>query len=229
MVLFPHGGPQSADTPHFDNWVAFMADRGCAVLQVNFRGSTGYGVEFTKKGLRRWGLEMQDDLTDAVQEFIKRGVADPKRVAIVGASYGGYAALMGLVKTPDLFRAAFAFAPVCDLVELTKEQVRNGNKKVVKAQVGDPDEDRQQLIDTSPNRQVHKIQQPVVLIHGTQDRQAEYEHSVLMAKALKEAGKPHKFITQRLGDHQLSHLPYRLELFRELESFLDTNLELGKA
>lgn len=228
MVLFPHGGPQAADDPNFDSWVAFMADRGCAVLQVNFRGSIGYGGEFMKKGLRRWGLEMQDDLTDAVQEFVKRGIADPARIVAVGASYGGYAALMGLVKTPELFQGAFAFAPVTDLVEMTKEQIRyrHGYRKVVKAQVGDPDEDRQQLIDTSPNLHVSRIKRPVVLVHGTQDRQAEYQHSVLMAKALAAAGKPHKLITQRLGDHQASHLPYRLQLFRELQAFLDERLQL---
>lgn len=221
MVVFPHGGPQSLDGPDFDYWVAFMADRGYAVLQVNFRGSTGYGQAFMEAGLRRWGLEMQDDLTDAVAEAVRRGVADPARVAIVGASYGGYAALMGAAKTPDLYRGAFAFAPVTDLHLYAAEAVDDYGRDTIRRQIGDPSADRKQLMDTSPCRLAARIQVPVVLVHGTLDRQVEHKHSVLMAEALKAAGKPHEFITQKGGDHQLSHLPYRRQLFTALEQFLD--------
>ena len=227
FVVFPHGGPQASDGPEFDNWVAFMADRGYAVLQVNYRGSTGYGQAFMDAGLRRWGLEMQDDLTDAVAAVVKKGLADPARVAIVGASYGGYAALMGVCKTPKLYQGAFAFAPVVDLVELVADAGQFRARESVRRQIGEASDDKPRLKETSPNLLAAKIEVPVVLIHGTHDRQAEYQHSVWMADALKANGKKYKFTTQDKGDHQLSHLPYRKQLFEQLETFL---LEtLGKA
>lgn len=228
MVLFPHGGPQSADGPEFDDWAAFMADRGYAVLQVNFRGSTGYGRAFMEAGLRRWGLEMQDDLSDAVAEFIKRGVADPARVAIVGASYGGYAALMGAVKTPQLFKGAFAFAPVTDLVELAEEEGQSMSRESMRRQIGDARDDRERLRATSPRLHADKIQIPVHLVHGTHDRQVDYRHSVWMAEALKAAGKAHELVTLENGDHQLSHYPYRLRLFTDLEKFLGKVIGPGR-
>jgi len=139
LVIFPHGGPQAADGPEFDPWVSFMVDRGCAVLQVNFRGSTGYGYAHMKAGLRRWGLEMQEDLEDAVAECVKQGLADASRVAIVGASYGGYAALMGVIKTPDLYRGAFAHAPVTDLLEWAEEWGQYSSmRETVRRQIADP-------------------------------------------------------------------------------------------
>jgi len=220
LVLFPHGGPQASDGPEFDEWAAFMADRGHAVLQINFRGSTGYGREFMEAGLRRWGLEMQDDLTDAVAEAVKIGIADPERVAIVGASYGGYAALMGAIKTPDLFRGAFAFAPITDLLDLTDAEGQFSNREMVRKQIGDAREDSERLKATSPRFHADKVKVPITLIHGTHDRQADHKHSVWMAAALKAAGKPHEFISLDRGDHQLSHYPYRLQLFTALENFL---------
>lgn len=227
LVIFPHGGPQASDGPEFDYWVAFMADRGYAVLQVNYRGSTGYGKAFMDAGLRRWGLEMQDDLTDAVAEVVKKGIADPDRIAIVGASYGGYAALMGVCKTPKLYKGAFAFAPVTDLVELTADAGQFRSREAVRRQIGEATDDKPRLKSTSPNLLAASIEVPVVLVHGTYDRQAEYLHSVWMADALKAQGKKYKFITLDKGDHQLSHLPYRKQMFELLETFLvDT---LGKA
>lgn len=224
LVLFPHGGPQYADGPEFHDWAAFMADRGYAVLQVNFRGSTGRGVEFINAGLRRWGLEMQDDLTDAVAEFVKRGIADPARVAIVGGSYGGYAALMGVIKTPKLFQGAFAFAPVTDLLDLTTEEGQGSSREAIRRQIGDSRDDAERLKATSPRFHAEKIEKPVVIIHGTHDRQVEHRQSVWMAEALKAAGKPHEFVSLDKGDHQLSHYPYRLQTLTMLEKFLRQTL-----
>jgi pimeloyl-ACP methyl ester carboxylesterase len=223
LVVLVHGGPQSHDTTAYDGWPAFIAARGYAVLQVNFRGSSGAGQALIEAGQKRWGLEMQDDLSDGVAELVKRGIADPQRVAIVGASYGGYAALMGVVKTPQQYRGAFAFAPLSDLVELVRE-VENQNTIYVSSlwqrQLGRLSSDRERLAATSPRLQADKISVPVVLIHGTLDRQAPYEHSVWMADALKAAGKDVRFISQERGDHQLSHQPYRLQFFQELDAFL---------
>ncbi len=122
LVLLPHGGPGSRDVLDFDYWTQFLVSRGWAVLQVNFRGSSGYGGDFLKTGFKRWGLEMQDDLTDAAQYAIDQGIADPECICIVGASYGGYAALMGVVKTPQLFRCAVSFTGVSDLIAFPKEK-----------------------------------------------------------------------------------------------------------
>lgn len=221
LVVFPHGGPQSSDGPEFDSWAAFMADRGHLVLQLNFRGSTGYGQTHLKAGLRRWGLEMQDDLEDGVRHLVELGWVDPQRVAIVGASYGGYAALMGVVKTPRLYRGAFAFAPVTDLIAHTEEWGQFSMRETVRRQIGDPWDDRAQLAATSPVLQAGKVQVPVVLFHGTLDRQVDHRHSVRMAEALTAAGKEVQFVSLPHGDHQLSHQPFRDQLFGALERFLD--------
>lgn len=220
LVVFPHGGPQSADGIEFDSWVMFMADRGYLVIQPNFRGSTGYGQSYMEAGLRRWGLEMQEDLEDVVAYSVAKGWADPGRVAIVGASYGGYAALMGVVKTPDLYRGAFAFAPVTDLVDLAEEFGQGSRRESMRRQIGDARDDAERLRATSPCNFAEKIKVPVVLVHGTHDRQAEYRHSVKMAEALKKAGKPHTFYSFEKGDHQLSHQAYGDQLFGHLEKFL---------
>lgn len=223
LVLLVHGGPQAHDHAEYEDWPAFIAERGYAVLQVNFRGSTGAGQALIDAGHKRWGLEMQDDLSDGVAELVKRGIADPQRVAIVGASYGGYAALMGTVKTPQQYRGAFAFAPLTDLVELLRE-VESRNTvyvdSLLQRQLGQLSSDRERLIATSPRLQAEKISVPVVLIHGTLDRQVPHEHSVWMADALKAAGKDVRFISQERGDHQLSHQPYRLQMLQELDAFL---------
>ena len=219
-VVFPHGGPQSSDGLEFDSWAMFMADRGYFVIQPNFRGSTGYGQAYLEAGLRRWGLAMQEDLEDVLQHCVGKGWCDPQRVAIAGASYGGYAALMGVVKTPDLYRGAFAFAPVTDLVDMASEAGQGSRREAVRRQVGDARDDAERLRATSPCLHADRIQVPVVLCHGTHDRQAAYQHSVKMAEALKKAGKPHSFHTFEKGDHQLSHQAYRDQLFGHLEKFL---------
>ncbi|MDN3921291.1 S9 family peptidase [Roseateles violae] len=223
LVVLPHGGPQSADTGLYDTWSAFIAARGYAVLQVNFRGSTGSGQKHLQAGLRRWGLEMQDDLEDGVAELVRRGTADPKRVAIAGSSYGGYAALMGAVKTPGLYRGAFAFAPVTDLVDLIRESENFRtmySREAVAEQIGTLADDRARLEATSPRRQAARIEVPVVLLHGTLDRSVPFEQGQGMADALKAAGKDLRFVKQERGDHFLSHQPHRLQFFQELEGFL---------
>ena len=226
MVLLPHGGPASRDDADFDTWTEFLADRGYAVLQVNFRGSDGYGYEFKSAGLKRWGLEMQDDLTDAVLWATQQGIADKERVCIVGASYGGYAALMGVVKTPELYRCAVSFAGVSDLPDLIEyESDYIGGREAAERMIGRAWGDRERLRATSPARQAERIRVPVLLVHGTADRTVPVEQSQDMAKALKRAGKPYRYIEEEGGDHHLSQYPHRLEFFKALESFLDQQLQ----
>ena len=225
LVMYVHGGPQSRTDAGFDEWTQFFANRGYAVLEVNFRGSTGYGEALLASGLRRWGAEMQDDLTDGVAWAVKEGYADPKRVCIVGASYGGYAALMGVAKTPDLYRCAVSFAGVTDLYELGRDNdIYDGGKEIFEAQIGSIDTEQERLKATSPRYLAKQIKVPVLLVHGTQDRSVKYYQAELMDKALTEAGKPHKFITQVRGDHHLSLYSHSLEFFKAMEAFLAQNL-----
>ncbi len=220
-ILLVHGGPQSHDDASFDSWAQFLANRGYAVLQVNFRGSTGFGNALRSAGLRRWGLEMQDDLTDAAMWIAKQGIADPQRISIVGASYGGYAALMGAAKTPELFRSAVSFAGVTDLVELGLDE----NKYIFEQQIGSLDTERERLRATSPVFLADKYKIPLLLIHGTKDRSVPYNQAVMMTKALTDAGnKSFRFVTQEHGDHHLSIYEHRLQFFKELEGFLAQNM-----
>jgi len=226
LVLLPHGGPQSQDSVEFDAWSSFLAGRGYAVLQVNFRGSTGFGAKFLLAGLRRWGLQMQDDLADGVKDLVDRGIADPARVCIVGGSYGGYAALMGGIKTPGLYRCVFAFAPVTDLVDLSEHaHFRYYDLgEALDAQIGD---DPEQLRATSPRLQARRMGPPVLLMHGTADRSVDYAQGEGMAAALTKAGKKVRFITQDQGDHHLSNQGHRTQFFREPEAFLLEHLGPG--
>ena len=220
-VLLPHGGPLGADTLDFDPLAQFLAHRGYAVLQVNFRGSAGQGYDFAKAGLKRWGLEMQDDLTDALAWLVQRGTADPARVCIAGGSYGGYAALMGGAKTPLLYRCIVSLAGVSDLPDLAAHQARYVNGlDVFSRQVGAAWGDREQLAATSPSRLAAQFQAPVLLVHGTNDRSVPYAQAETMMKALQAAGKDVRLVTLDKGDHFLSDQSHRLQFYRALEDFL---------
>jgi len=229
-VILPHGGPAANDTLAFDPLVAFIANRGHAVLQVNFRGSSGLGPEHLQAGLKRWGLEMQDDLSDSVQWLVKQGVADPARVCIVGGSYGGYAALMGGAKTPDLYRCIVSMAGVSDLLAMADHSAQFVNGADLYArQVGSFWRDRQQLKDTSPVRLAERFEAPVLLVHGSEDSVVPFAQSQAMADALTAAGKPVQLLKLEQGDHSLSHPADRLRYFQALEAFLDRHLAVPAA
>lgn len=225
-VVLPHGGPLSSDELDFDPWSQFLANRGIAVLQVNFRGSTGFGHDLMAAGLKRWGLEMQDDITDATQWLVASGVADPKRVCIVGGSYGGYAALMGAAKTPDLYRCAVSFAGVSDLYLMVVHEEDYANHKIVEKQIASREGDLLQMRRTSPRYLADQVKVPVLLVHGTQDRVVPIEQSEVMADALKSAGKPVRYVVQEGGDHHLSRYDQNLQFFQELDRFLGEQLQL---
>jgi len=220
-IIFPHGGPISYDSTTFDYWAQFLANRGYAVLQMNFRGSAGYGFNFMSSGLKNWGLEMQTDIEDGAHWLIGQGISDPKRMCIVGASYGGYAALMGVAITPDLYQCAISVAGVTDLEELVKSSRGYDNSKIVKKQIGDDYDD---LYQRSPISKVASIKVPVLLIHGTKDRVVRVEQSEKMYDALKDLQKPVKYIELENGDHYLSNNQHRLTTFIEIERFLAANL-----
>ncbi len=224
MVVMPHGGPTSRISWSFDYWAQFLSSRGYAVLQPNFRGSSGYGSDFETAGDDEWGLAMQDDITDGVKAMIEQGIADPNRIAIVGGSYGGYAALMGAVKTPDLYRCAVAYAPVTDLPKFISERaVYKFSDRNIPG-LGHKGEDKERLKTTSPINNVDKINIPILLVHGDKDRTVDVSHSEKMASKLKRKNKAVKLIVQEEGDHGPSLGQHRIELLREMEAFLAAHM-----
>jgi len=229
LVVMPHGGPDARDRIGFDWWAQFLANRGYAVLQPNFRGSVGYGENFTNAGLRQWGLKMQDDISDGVKKVIADGIADPKRVCIVGASYGGYAALAGAAFSPDLYACAISFAGISDLPAMLRtEHKDHGEDSQTSSfwatRIGSSDENWDQLTATSPARHVDKVRCPILLMHGEGDTTVRIDQSERMADALKDAGKPVQFIRIPGEDHYLNLSETRVRLLTETENFLKKNI-----
>ena len=224
LVVMPHGGPWVRDSWGADPQVQFLANRGYAVLQMNFRGSTGYGWKFQEAGFREWGKKMQDDITDGVKWAIDQGIADPGRIAIFGSSYGGYAALMGLATTPELYRCGISFAGVTDVVRTLKAHRwrRLRNNRIM---VGDYREQQAELEAVSPVNLAHQIKAPVLLAHGALDYTVEVEQAENMAKALKKAGKKYSLIIEKLEGHGFANETNRVKLFQRVEAFLQENMK----
>jgi len=220
-ILHPHGGPGAREYGGFDYWTSFFANRGYAVFRPNFRGSSGYGKQFAESQMQGWGLTMQDDLTDAAQWLIEQQIADPKRLCIVGASYGGYAAAMAAVKTPDLFACAVSFAGVMDLDMLVSKSRYFLNKKFVRQQIGEDDDD---LEARSPYYNAAKITIPLLLLHGEDDRVVDVRQSREMYDELRDLGKPVRYVEFENGDHFLSIQRNRHLAFAEMETFLQKYL-----
>ncbi|RDV24826.1 S9 family peptidase [Alteromonas aestuariivivens] len=216
-IIHPHGGPGARDYSGFDYWTAFFSSRGYAVLRPNFRGSSGYGYEFSQAQMRGWGLQMQDDITDAAQWMIGQGYANPEKMCIVGASYGGYAAMMATVKTPELFSCAVSFAGVSDLERVVYRSRSFTNEEFVKNQIGDDDDD---LEKRSPISHVAGIKTPILLLHGEEDRVVHVEQSREMAEELEDLKKPFKYVELESGDHYLSIQRNRHKVFAEMDAFL---------
>ncbi|MDJ0765575.1 MAG: S9 family peptidase [Myxococcota bacterium] len=221
-VLFPHGGPISRDYGGFDYWKVFFVNRGYAVFQPNFRGSSGYGRKFKMAAFEGFGKEMQDDLTDGANWLIDQGIADKDRMCIVGASYGGYAALMGAVKTPDLFTCAVSFAGFSDLKGFRDGKWFYANYKAIEALFGD---DSAKLKENSPRRRADQIQIPILLVHGENDLTVPVDQSRVMAKALEDNQKEYKYIELEDGTHHLSNERNRIRLFQEMDLFLSEHLD----
>jgi dipeptidyl aminopeptidase/acylaminoacyl peptidase len=227
VVVNPHGGPWARDNAAFDPELQFFASRGWAVFRPNFRGSDGYGLEHRMAGYGQWGLAMQDDISDGVAWLIEQGIADPDRICIYGGSYGGYAALMGLVKTPELYRCGAAFAAVSDIVDLIddKEWYANFDDSEYAKLIGDRKADREKLRAASPAQRASDIRDPVFLAHGEEDRVVRVGQSRKMAEALKDAGKEHELLILEKEGHGLFYERNRLDFYRRLEAFLHRHLD----
>ncbi len=221
FVVLPHGGPSAHDEKMFDWWVQFLASRGYGVLQPQFRGSTGYGRDFLVAGYQQWGLAMQDDITDGTRWLATQGLADPHRIAIVGASYGGYAALMGVAREPTLYRCAVDIAPVTDLLTLVEDEQASLFGDLNLPQIGGYGG---ALEKTSPLYLAAGIQRPVLLVHGRKDYTVPVQHTEAMSRALMKAGKPAQTVLLDEADHYFTRAADRVTLLRALESFLAANM-----
>lgn len=227
LVVFPHGGPYARDTDEFDWWAQFLATRGYAVLQPQFRGSFGFGADLYRAGHRQWGRGMQDDITAGVQELVRKGVADPKRVCIVGASYGGYAALAGAAFTPDVYACAASVNGIADIPQMAGFiRERNGEDsdsyRYWRDLIGDPSD--ADVIAFSPSRAVDAIKAPILLIHAANDTRVPPSQSRIFADLLRRKGKEVELIELPGEDHWLSTGRSRLTVLETLERFLAANL-----
>jgi dipeptidyl aminopeptidase/acylaminoacyl peptidase len=217
LILMPHGGPGVRDDEGWDWWVQFLASRGYAVLQPNYRGSTGFGTKFYKLGDGQWGLKMQDDLTDAVGWAAKQGIADPKRVCIVGGSYGGYAAFRAAQRDKGVYRCAVSFAGVSDMSAMLRYDgsFLNGNSAKDFLRRKAPD-----LKAVSPINFAADFSTPILIMHGKADQVVPVKQSREMVERLKAAGATYRYVEQPLGDHHFTRQADRLQFLQELETFL---------
>jgi dienelactone hydrolase len=222
VVVLPHGGPSGQDDPAFDWWAQAFASRGYAVFQPNFRGSTGRGEAFARAGHGEWGRKMQSDISDGLAALAEKGIVDPRRACIVGASYGGYAALAGVTLQQGLYRCAVGVAPVADVALMYRTDVReSGASRVVSQSLQKQLGPRSGYDEISPRRFAAKADAPILLIHGRDDIVVPFEQSKVMADALKDAGKPHRLVELRDEDHWLSRPATRLQMLEEAVAFVE--------
>ncbi len=228
-ILFPHGGPEAYDRKGFDYMAQYFASQGYAVIQPQFRGATGFGPEHRIAGRGEWGKKMQDDLTDAISDLVEKGTINPERVCIVGASYGGYAALAGATFTPDVYKCAVSINGVSDVERMMKTDRREYGKnhwvvsyweKVISQ--GNVDEDHLETI--SPINHIDNIDIPVLLIHGERDNVVKFRQSKNMANKLEDANKVFEFVKLEKGDHHLSSAENRMNAMLAIDRFLKEHL-----
>ena len=225
LVVLPHGGPHGVrDYPLFDYEVQLLANRGYAVLQINFRGSGGYTTKFKRRGYKQWGGDMINDILDATQWVLDQDMADKDRVCVYGASFGGYAALMSAVRAPEMFQCTIGYAGVYDLnakMEQGDIPRRFGGKGYIKKVIGT---DEEQLKESSPVNHAGKIKAAVMLIHGDEDARVPNYHAKTMRKALKAADKPVEWLYIKDVAHGAWSLKNREKIYSELLAFLDQHI-----
>ena len=225
-VVHPHGGPWFRDTWGYDPEVQFLANRGLCVLQMNFRGSVGYGRAFWEASFGQWGLRMQDDITDGAQWLVAQGVADPKRIAIYGASYGGYATLAGVTSTPDLYAAAVDYVGVSNLFTFMETIPPYWKPMLPKFydMVGDPQKDAERLRATSPVFHADRIKTPLLIVQGARDPRVNKNESDQMVAALKERGVDVQYLVKDNEGHGFRNEENQFEFYGKMEEFLRQHL-----
>ncbi len=230
LVVLPHGGPVGVrDTRSFDPLVQYLADGGIAVLQVNYRGSGGRGETFLDAGKRQWAKGIEDDIEAALRAVVDRGWADPKRVCIAGGSYGGYSALISIAQRPELYRCAASINGPSDVplqlfhFGFARSETR---REQLTELIGDPREDYDELRAISPVYLAERMQVPVLLIHGSDDRRVDVEHFHRMRLTLQALGKPHETLLIAGGGHSPTTREWK-EIARRLRLFLRRHLVDG--
>lgn len=227
VVMNPHGGPWARDSWYFNPEIQFLANRGYAVLQVNFRGSTGYGKKFWESSFKQWGLTMQDDITDGVQWLIDKGIADKKRIAIYGGSYGGYATLQGLVKNPDLYAAGVDYVGVSNMFTFMKTVPPYWKPMLdmFYEMVGNPKKDSALLASVSPAMNADKIKAPLFIAQGANDPRVNKDESDQMVAALKKRGIAVEYMVKDNEGHGFHNEENRFDFYRAMEKFLGEHLK----
>ncbi|MFY7997044.1 MAG: prolyl oligopeptidase family serine peptidase [Candidatus Kapaibacteriota bacterium] len=222
VVINPHGGPWVRDAWGYNPEVQFLANRGYAVLQVNYRGSTGYGRAFWERSFKQWGRAMQNDISDGVQWLISEGIADPKRVAIYGGSYGGYATLAGLAFTPHLYACGVDYVGVSNLFSFmnTIPPYWKPYLAMMYEMVGSPDTDKELFHAASPVFHVDKIQAPLFVAQGAKDPRVNIEESNQIVEALKKRGIDVPYMVKENEGHGFRNEENRFEFYEAMEVFL---------
>lgn len=227
VVINPHGGPWARDAWGYDSEIQFLANRGYAVLQMNFRGSTGYGREFWEISFGQWGLKMQDDITDGVKWLISEGIADSNRIAIYGGSYGGYATLAGLTFTPDLYACGIDYVGVSNLFTFMKTipPYWKPYLEMMYEMTGNPVADSTRFVATSPVFHVDKIKVPLLIAQGAKDPRVNKDESDQVVKALNDRGINVEYIVKEEEGHGFRNEENRFEFYGAMEKFLAKHLK----
>jgi len=221
VVINPHGGPWHRDRWGFNPEIQFMANRGYAVLQMNFRGSTGYGKEFWEISFKQWGKTMQDDITDGVNWLIEQGIADPERVGIYGGSYGGYATLAGITFTPELYACAVDYVGVSNLFTFMKTipPYWEPMLEMMYEMVGDPEKDKELMTAASPVMHADKIIAPLFVVQGRNDPRVNVDESDQMVEALKKRGVEVEYMVKDNEGHGFHNEENRFDFYNAMEKF----------
>jgi dipeptidyl aminopeptidase/acylaminoacyl peptidase len=226
MIMHPHGGPWARDGWGFNPQIQFLANRGYAVLQVNFRGSVGFGMNHVQSSWKQWGQNMQHDVTDGVKWAIEQGVADADRICIYGASYGGYATMAGLTYTPDLYKCGINYVGVTDLPLLfkTAPDAWASGIPMMAIMVGDPDEEKEFLEEWSPSNHADKIKVPVFMAYGLRDPRVHIKHAHVMEDAMEENNVQFELMVKKDEGHGFRKQENQYDFYGRVESFLAENL-----
>ena len=226
VIINPHGGPWTRDYWGFNPEVQFLANRGYAVLQMNFRGSTGYGKKFWLKSVKQWGKDMQNDISDGAIWLIEKGIADPNRIAIYGSSWGGYAALAGATYTPELYACAIDYVGPSNLFTFLASlpPYWEPMRQMWYTLIGDPEKDSELLTEISPALNVEKISIPILIAQGANDPRVNRLESDQMVQALKSQGVEVEYIVKEDEGHGFKNEENRFALYRSMETFLEKHL-----
>jgi dipeptidyl aminopeptidase/acylaminoacyl peptidase len=227
IVVHPHGGPWVRDNWGFNPEVQFLANRGFGVLQMNYRGSTGYGRKFWEASFRQWGLSMQDDIADGVKWLVDQGIADPKKVAIYGGSYGGYAVLEGLTKTPDLYAAGVDYVGVSNLFTFMKTVPPYWKPflEMMYEMVGNPEKDKALFEANSPALNADRIKAPLFVAQGAKDPRVNINESNQIVEALKKHGVAVEYMIKEDEGHGFHNEENRFSFYEAMEKFLTQHLQ----